>query len=35
MDQVLKQLGLPFYNKLKEDKRFMIWMYNDASYYTS
>ncbi len=35
VDQVLKQLGLPFYNKFKEEKEFMIWMYNAASYHIS
>ena len=35
VDQVLEQLGLPFYNKLEEEKGFMIWMYNGASHHTS
>ena len=35
LDQVLEQLSLPFYIELKEERRFMIWMYDGASYYTS
>ena len=35
VDQVVKQLGLPFYNKLKEDREFMILMHDAASYHIS
>lgn len=35
VDQVLKQLGLPFYNELKEERGFVIWMHDGASYHTS
>ncbi len=35
LDQILKQLGLPFYNELKREREFMIWMYDIASYHTS
>ena len=35
MDQVLKKLGLLFYNEMKEEKMFMIWMHDGASYHTS
>lgn len=35
IDQVLKELGLPFYNKLKEKKEFIIWMYDGVFYHTS
>lgn len=34
IDQVFKQLDLPFYNKQKEETEFVIWMYNGASYLT-
>ena len=35
IDQVFKQLGLPFYNELKDDKKLIIWINNNISYYTS
>lgn len=35
INQVLKKLGLLFYNKFIEEKSFMIWINNDAGYHTS
>ena len=34
IDQVFKQPNLSFCNKLKEDKGFIIWMHEGASYHT-
>lgn len=35
INQVLKKLGLPFYNQCIEEKGSIIWMDNGACYYTS
>lgn len=35
VNQVLKQLGLLFYNELIEGRGIMVWMHDGASYHTS
>lgn len=35
VDQVLKPLGLPFYEQLIDERGFMIWMDDGAAYHTS
>lgn len=34
VDQIIKQLDLPFYNELKEEREFVIQIHDDTCYYT-